>query len=107
MKCALFAKMDQVFSLENRTLKQYWKNGKKYWENQGKVREFCQSRKVGTMYITKLKWHPRLQIWFIFANQYLRWLFGMNGFQSFLSSKKIVTAIATETFIIVIIPHVS
>ena len=30
----------------------------------------------------------------------------MNGFQSFLSSKKIVTAIATETFIIVIIPHI-
>ena len=51
MKCVLFAKMDQVFSLENRTLKQYWKNGKKYWKNQGKVRECCQSGKVGTLIV--------------------------------------------------------
>ena len=51
MNCVLFAKMDQVFSLGNRTLKKYWKNGKKYWKSQGKVREFCQSRKVGTLCI--------------------------------------------------------
>ena len=45
MNCVLFAKMDQVFSKENKTLKKYWKIGK----NTGKVREFCQSGKVGTL----------------------------------------------------------
>ena len=49
MNCILFAKIDQVFSLKNRTLKKYRKNGKKYWKSQGIVREFCQSRKVGTL----------------------------------------------------------
>ena len=29
MNCVLFAKLDQVFSLKNKTLKKYWKNGKK------------------------------------------------------------------------------
>ena len=38
MKCVLFAK-------KNRTLKKYWEMAK----NTGKVREFCQSRKVGTL----------------------------------------------------------
>ena len=38
MNCALFAKMDQIFSLKNKTFKKYWKNGKKYWKSQGKVR---------------------------------------------------------------------
>ena len=37
--------MDQVFSKENKTVKKYWKIGK----NTGKVREFCQSGKVGTL----------------------------------------------------------
>ena len=45
MNSVLFAKMDQVFSKENKTLKKYWKFGK----NTGKVREFCQSGKVGTL----------------------------------------------------------
>ena len=45
MNCVLFAKMDQVFSKENKTLKKYWKIGK----NTGKVREFCHSGKVGTL----------------------------------------------------------
>ena len=45
MNCVLFAKMDQVFSLNNKTLKKYWKMEK----DTGKVREFCQSRKVGTL----------------------------------------------------------
>ena len=46
MDCVLFAKMYQVFSLEKKTtLKKYWKMDK----NTGKVREFCQSEKVGTM----------------------------------------------------------
>ena len=27
--------MDQVFSQKNKTLKKYWKNGKKYWKSQG------------------------------------------------------------------------
>ena len=33
--CVSFAKMDQVFSLKNKTLNKYWKNGKKYWKSQG------------------------------------------------------------------------
>ena len=47
MNCVLFAKVDQVFSLKknNKTLKKYWKVAK----NTGKVREFCQSGKVGTL----------------------------------------------------------
>ena len=50
MNCVLFAKMDRVFSKENKTLKKYWKIGEKYWKSQGKVREFCQSGKVGTLF---------------------------------------------------------
>ena len=47
MNCVLFAKMDQVLSLKNETLKKYyWKMEK----NTGKVKEFCQSGKVGTLY---------------------------------------------------------
>ena len=38
MNCVLFAKMDQVFSLKKQIIK-----------NTGKVREFCQSGKAGTM----------------------------------------------------------
>ena len=53
MNSVLFAKMDQVFSKENKTLKKYWKFGKKYWKSQGKVREFCQSGKVGTLMFEK------------------------------------------------------
>ena len=45
MSCVLFAKMDKVFSLKNKTLKIYWKME----TNTGKVREFCQCGKVGTM----------------------------------------------------------
>ena len=55
MNCVLFAKMDQVFSKKNKTLKKYWKIGKKYWKSQGKVREFCQSGKVGTLPVASLK----------------------------------------------------
>ena len=53
MNSVLFAKMDQVFSKENKTLKKYWKFGKKYWKSQGKVREFCQSGKVGTLLLVE------------------------------------------------------
>ena len=35
MNCVLFAKMDQVFSKENKTLKKYWKIGKKILEKSG------------------------------------------------------------------------
>ena len=35
MNCVLFAKMDQVFSKENKTLKKYWKIGKKIREKSG------------------------------------------------------------------------
>ena len=46
MNCVLFAKMGSSFQFKkNRTLKKYWKMAK----NTGKVREFCQSRKVGTL----------------------------------------------------------
>ena len=36
MNCVLFAKMDQVFSKENKTLKKYWKIGKKILQKSGK-----------------------------------------------------------------------
>ena len=39
--------MDQVFSKENKTLK---KNTGKWEKNTGKVREFCQSGKVGMLH---------------------------------------------------------
>ena len=39
MNCVLFVKVDQVFSLKK----------KQKLKNTGKVREFCQSGKVGTM----------------------------------------------------------
>ena len=42
--------MDQVFSLNNKTLKNTGKMGKKI----GNVREFCESGKVGTMAHAKL-----------------------------------------------------
>ena len=45
----MIAKMDQVFSKENKTLKKILENWKKYLKSQGKVREFCQSGKVGTL----------------------------------------------------------
>ena len=48
MNCALFAKMNQVFSLKNKTLK----NTGKMEKVTGKVREFCQSGKVGTLNIS-------------------------------------------------------
>ena len=47
MNSVLFAKMDQVFSKENKTLK-------KFSKSQGKVREFCQSGKVETLQICHL-----------------------------------------------------
>ena len=48
MNCELFAKMNQVFSKENKTLKKYWKIGK----NTGKVRE-----KSGN-FVSPEKWEP-------------------------------------------------
>ena len=35
MNCVLFAKMDQVFSLKNKTLKNTGKMEKRYWKSQG------------------------------------------------------------------------
>ena len=35
MNCVLLAKMDQVFSKENKTLKNTGKLEKKYWKSQG------------------------------------------------------------------------
>ena len=54
MNCVLFAKIYQVLSKENKTLKKYWKIGEKYWKSQGKVREFCQSGKVGTLTLSEV-----------------------------------------------------
>ena len=45
MNCVLLAKMDQVFSLKKQNIKNTGKMGK----DTEKVREFCQSRKVGTL----------------------------------------------------------
>ena len=45
MNCVLFAKMDQVFSLKNKTLK----NTGKMEKDTGKVREFCQSGKMAVV----------------------------------------------------------
>ena len=50
MTCVLFAEMDQV-SVKKQNIKKYWKNGK----NTGKIGEFCQSGKVGTMNINVFK----------------------------------------------------
>ena len=47
MNCVLFANIDKVFQLKNQNIKKYWKIEK----NTGKVEEFCQSGKVGTMNI--------------------------------------------------------
>ena len=47
MNYVLFAEMDQVFSL------------KKNYKNTGKVGEFCQPRKVGTMFSQKAKIESR------------------------------------------------
>ena len=48
MNCVLFAKMDQVSSKENKTLKKYWKIVEKYWKSQGIL-----SGKVGTPILLK------------------------------------------------------
>ena len=46
MNCVLLARMDQVFSIKKKqNIKKILENGK----ITGKVREFCQSQKVGTM----------------------------------------------------------
>ena len=45
MNCVLFAKMDQVFIKTKQNIKKLPENG----EKTGKVREFCQSGKMGTM----------------------------------------------------------
>ena len=47
MNSGLFAKMDQVFSKENKTLKKYWKFGKKILEKSGKSQGILSVRKSG------------------------------------------------------------
>ena len=49
MNCVLFAKMDQVFSKENKTLKNILENWKK---NTGKVREKSEN------FVSPDKWEP-------------------------------------------------
>ena len=46
MNCVLCAKMDQVFSKENKTLKKYWKIGK-ILEKSGKSQGILSVRKSG------------------------------------------------------------
>ena len=62
MNYVLFAKMDQVFSLKNKTLK----NTGKMEKDTGKVREFCQSRKVGTLgweHVQCVYYRPPTKLW--------------------------------------------
>ena len=47
MNCELFAKMNQVFSKENKTLKKYWKIGKKILE-----------REKSGNFVSPEKWEP-------------------------------------------------
>ena len=47
MNCVLFPKMDKVFSKENKTLKKYWKIGKKILEKSGKSQGILSVRKSG------------------------------------------------------------
>ena len=37
------------FSVKKTITEKILENGEKYWKSQGKVREFCQSGKVGTL----------------------------------------------------------
>ena len=48
MNCVLFAKMDQVFSKENKTLKKYWKI-RKILEKSGKIQGILSVRKSGNL----------------------------------------------------------
>ena len=47
MNCVLFAKMDQVFSKENKTLKKILENWKKILEKSGKSHGILSVRKSG------------------------------------------------------------
>ena len=49
MNCALFAKMDQIFSSKKWNIKKILE---KWQKKTGKVKEFCQSGKVGTLSVT-------------------------------------------------------
>ena len=53
MNCVLFAKMDTVFSYKKENIKNTGKMGKIL----EKVREFCQSGKVGTMILSPFYVH--------------------------------------------------
>ena len=64
MNCVLFAKMDQVFSLGNRTLK----NTGKMAKSTGKVRE-----KSGN-FVSPEKWEPCNK-----GNSFCDWLFSLNS----------------------------
>ena len=44
------------FSVKQTNTKKILENWKKYWKSQGKVREFCQCRKVGTLIILRYTW---------------------------------------------------
>ena len=61
MNSVLFAKMDQVFSKENKTLKKYWKFGKKILEKSGNFvsPEKWQPCLCGGRFVP---WHPTVAV---------------------------------------------
>ena len=59
--------------------KKYWENGKKYWKSQGKVREFCQSGKVGTLFQgCRLQW----SCWFLIEQLKQSWQYRLSTVNS-------------------------
>ena len=47
-------------SVKKQLLKKILENGKKYWKSQGKVREFCQFGKVGTLSVIVIRITDRM-----------------------------------------------
>ena len=60
MNCVLFAKMDQVFSKENKTLKKIREIGKKILEKSG---NFVSPEKVGTLITVLQGSHSTWKTW--------------------------------------------
>ena len=51
--------MDPVFSLKNKTLKKYWKKGKKYWKSPGTL----SARKSRNQVVILMPFIQRKKIW--------------------------------------------
>ena len=52
MNCAFFGKWIKFSVKKKQNIKKILEKWQKYWKSQGKVREFCQSRKVGTLFLS-------------------------------------------------------